>query len=374
MGFSTVETLLDEASQNMAAGNMSRNSRGSMGQKAGSAMRVVKPSSTNNSPRNSATLGRRMTDGAYRRRLAMLEQGTRDVVPFVTNHGLQQPSLPSNRPVSWHPNSQAPQSYQVYQQPIQADNLYQMFNYQPSPIVYSSYNSPSSSFSPELGYIYGYEQQQQQQQQPQILQNRHSYHTSNYAPQQPTLLSQPIQQQSQDADPSMYSHFDWNTFAAQGFEDASTTPPTPENFLPIQHPEPSFQEDAIPYQPLDDADEGEELIGLGLYDAPEAKSPQSDPQLDNYRALMMAQMMGTPYRRPEPTGKGLKLEETWAPPASEDGDDSDQDGEGDDEQEVTAPQVDASSFQGNNSILPSNAGYFVPSQQDMHAFNTTGWL
>jgi hypothetical protein len=50
---------------------------------------------------------------------------------------------------------------------------------------------------------------------------------------------------------------------------------------------------------------------------------------------MLSQLFGTGYRRPEPTGKGLKLEETWAPPASDDGEDSDQDGEADEEEEKT---------------------------------------
>lgn len=170
---------------------------------------------------------------------------------------------------------------------------------------------------------------------------------------------------------SLYAQ-DWNYFAAHGFEDSSTTPPTPENFLPIQHPEPSFQEDAIPYQPLDDADDGEELIGLGLYDTPETKSPQSDPQLDNYRALMMAQMMGTPYRRPEPTGKGLKLEETWAPPAAEDDEESDKDGEGDDEEEEESIPEEVVLPQGNAMVQPQYATY--PQQPTMHSYGGATWF
>ena len=142
----------------------------------------------------------------------------------------------------------------------------------------------------------------------------------------------------------MYSHFEWNNFATNGFEGSSTAPPTPDNFLPIQHPEPAFStEESIPYQPLEDVESGgEELIGMGLYDNPDPiKTSSLDPQLDSYRALMMSHLMGPSHRKTESTGKGLKLEETWEPPVSddEDADDEDQDGEGEDDdiEEVPRP-------------------------------------
>jgi hypothetical protein len=77
LGYTTVEMLLDDVSKQMASSNLSRYSRGSAGQKTGGSMRIVKPNSASNSPRGSAGLGRRrtvMTDGAYRRRLAMIDQ------------------------------------------------------------------------------------------------------------------------------------------------------------------------------------------------------------------------------------------------------------------------------------------------------------
>jgi hypothetical protein len=148
----------------------------------------------------------------------------------------------------------------------------------------------------------------------------------------------------------MYLPFDWRNSATNGFE-SSTAPPTPESeiFLPIQHPESVFPaDDAIPYHSLSDPEpEGEILQGLGLYDAPEISKPlPSAHQFDNYHALVMSQLLGAAYRKPEveQTGKGLKLEETWTPPSDheEDADDevedeeSNQDGEGDlDEQPVT---------------------------------------
>lgn len=168
----------------------------------------------------------------------------------------------------------------------------------------------------------------------------------------------------------MYSHFDWNNFAVNGFEHASTAPPTPENFLPIQHPEPTFPaEESIPYHPLDDSDDGEELIGMGLYDTPEpAKAPSSDPQLDNYRSLMMSHLLGA-GRRVEPTGKGLKLEETWNPPPSDDededeDDDDERDGEGESDDE------DATEQTASIAITTNEPASTVQTQ----SYDRSGWL
>ena len=165
----------------------------------------------------------------------------------------------------------------------------------------------------------------------------------------------------------MYSHFDWNSFAVNGFDNSSTAPPTPENFLPIQHPEPTFPaEESIPYHPLSDSDDGEELIGMGLYDTPEpAKTLSSDPQLDNYRSLMMSHLLGV-GRRVEPTGKGLKLEETWNPPPSDDEeeDDDEQDGEGESDEEYSAEQSTSIPTSTNE---PANA---VQTQ----SYDRSGWL
>jgi len=289
-----------------------------------------------------------MADGAYRRRLAMIDQNS-VAGAFISNDGLQIPTQAA-RPVSWHPASHmAPQQHYQPSYPVQQPNInaqYQMYDFSPTPAVYSGYTSPSSTFSPLSAPDNGYEQ-------PQYFQNQqNTYNTNpNYsAPQQPNLC-QATQNfavsSGGNMDPSMYSHFDWNNFAIHGFEKSTTAPPTPENFLPIQHPDPSFPaEESIPYHPLaDDEPEGEELIGMGLYDTPEvAKTPSLDPHLDNYRSLMMSQLAGSRYQRPESAGKGLKLEETWTPPSEdedEDEDDDERDGEGEDDDEPVAVQQNA---------------------------------
>ena len=338
----------------------------------GGSMRIVKPSSANNSPRSSMSLGRRrtvMNDGAYRRRAAMMDQSLLAASGYISNDGLQHPPQQrSSRPVSWHPASHLmPQQYQQsYNIPTpDPNNQYNLFTLPSTPAVHSGYASPDSTFSPLSVPYTGYEQHQ-------CFQNPPPMPTPEYLNQpqfvQPYANLFPLA--AQDTDPSMYSHFDWNNFATNGFVN-STAPPTPDNFLPIQYPEPAFPaEEAIPYHSLEDneSDDGEELIGMGLYDTPEfSKSSLADPQLNSYRAMMMSQLAGSGYALPrklESEGKGLKLEETWTPPSDIfEEDDDEQDGEGEKEE----PEV---KFE-TSAALPQQSHEYYLSHQ---AYSRAGWL
>ena len=401
LGYSTVETLLEDVSRQMATSNLTRYSRGSGGQKGGGSMRVVKPNSTSNSPRGSIGLGRRRTvmDGLYRRRIPMADQNTVTSEAFNSNEAPHIPTR-SNRPVSWHPSSHlAPQPICYSAPPVPASNEFRIFDLPQTPAVYSGYTSPASTFSPLSMPFTGYNQQQMP----------YSDVTTTYPSNPSYAISQAssFAQQSQsyetpaaeNMDQSMYSHFDWSNFATNGFETSTTAPPTPENFLPIQRPDPTFPaEESIPYHPLSDTEsEGEEiLVGMGLYDSPEVtKTPASDPQLDNYRTLMMSQLLGPAYRQTEPTGKGLKLEETWNPPVSDDeeddDDDDEQDGEGDDDDDdeptMTEPNnngehaTSVQTAQSDSTMEGSqllNLGNFLPdavqSKFSTHDYDRNGWL
>lgn len=84
-------------------------------------------------------------------------------------------------------------------------------------------------------------------------------------------------------------------------------------------------EHSNPYQPMEEKEEeGEILVGMGLYDTPE--KCQDDPQLNNYRSTVTS-LLGSTFRPKEPTGKGLTLEQAWQPPPPSD------DGEEDAEEE-----------------------------------------
>jgi len=272
--------------------------------------------------------------------MAAVDQRSGNMVP---NDSLHIPAK-SNRPVSWHPSSKIgphPIYHSSYPMPyLNTPNDFQIFDFPPTPAAYSGYASPSSSFSPISAPFTGYDEQYP------YLDSSVPY-TSNRNPAQDghvdgQQMGHYTSTPSDNTDSAFYSHFDWNSFAANGFE-RSTAPPTPENFLPIQHPDPTFPTDeSIPYHSLSDSpqeDDGEILCGMGLYDSPDVgKTAAFDPQLDNYRSSMMSQLLGPTYRR-EPMGKGLKLEETWNPPPSDDeNDDKDEeeDGEGDEDEDIMA--------------------------------------
>ncbi|KOS19228.1 hypothetical protein ESCO_000460 [Escovopsis weberi] len=110
------------------------------------------------------------------------------------------------------------------------------------------------------------------------------------------------------------SGLDWNGFVMQGYD--TTSPPTPDTFLTAmtttQLPQPAITE-AYYQTPDEPEDDGEILVGMGLYD----DKREEDPQLNNYR-YTVSSLLGTTFRPQEPRGKGLKLEETWEPPKSDD--------------------------------------------------------
>lgn len=114
---------------------------------------------------------------------------------------------------------------------------------------------------------------------------------------------------------------------------------------------------------------------MGLYDAPEvAKTPSSNPELDNYRALMMTGFLGTGYGKVESTGKGLKLEETWNPPPSDDEDDDDeddddeQDGEGEDDDQPPAREQPVVAAVPQQHIIQTQTNFST------HGYGGPGWL
>lgn len=239
-----------------------------------------------------------------------------------------QPTQRPARPVSWHPSTylQPPHlQYQLQQQPIyplstpnmytdQHDGYFSQPHFSPMMTSYSNNTSPSSTFSPlPLGYS-AVEPSQYPASDGWDLPHKptHNYATNDYqnVPEMFPNLNTPKEQ-------NIPSHgLDWNSFIMHGF--SNTSPPTPEAFLQARQSQPAVSEDAVPYQPLEEPEEeGEILVGMGLYDAPEKCG--EDPQLNNYRTTVSS-LLGSTFHHPEPRGKGLTLEETWEPPKSEDED------------------------------------------------------
>ncbi|KAK5658519.1 hypothetical protein OQA88_1911 [Cercophora sp. LCS_1] len=348
------DAMLDELSRQLAAANNSRRlSRGTGSQRMGNAMRIVKPGSANNSPRSSMLPARRRTlIGEHQRPHLQPVEASYLPTPTPELHkelGYEPEQRPA-RPVSWHPSSQ-----QLSQQYCQQTMSYAFNNYKeaeiynsyqqlpPTPTVYSGYTSPCSTFSPlSLPYSSAPSQQYYSPTSQTLSQPQQPQHTQQQLP-TPVYQQSPIRstgsavQSSEMAylpapkvSNSSLSSLDWDTFAAQGF-DKYAAPPTPEDFVPNPpartiETTPTKLPVEEPFKPMemeDDESEGEILYGMGLYDAPE-----QDSVLDFHRSAVFS-LLGGQY--PEPTGKGLKLEEGWEPPVSDDEDEAD--GEGDEQDE-----------------------------------------
>ncbi|KAK4127832.1 hypothetical protein N657DRAFT_641882 [Parathielavia appendiculata] len=297
------------------------------------------------------------------------------------------------RPLSWHPSSQgAPSSQHLnsndcamlhpYPPHGDIDMLASLQHLPPTPVgVYSGYTSPAESFSPlSLPYSSFSSSSRpfcspvsqpvpipQQQQQP-----TPAFHPANpcadYPPSTASLAEIPYL-------PPLYGAGENGPLAWEAYQPypANTAPPTPEDLacgaLPITRPmvdtifhqqqqqqqQPPAEQEPLTQQttyrqPLiihDDDNinnsdgEGEILYGMGLYDAPDHGKEPSSKTL--HRSVVLSLLGGT--RDPEDDGEeneeednsgkglGLKLEDAWEPPASEDeGEDEERGGQGEDEE------------------------------------------
>ncbi|KAI0157424.1 hypothetical protein GGR57DRAFT_66536 [Xylariaceae sp. FL1272] len=321
------DPILDELSRQLMIQEPNRRvSRPSNGQRQPGAMRVVKPRSANNSPQN--IMARRRTllndDSIARRRQHAFDQAilqhVHDEASGYTAH--QDPVKRSHRPVSWHPSSQHGDVHQMQMQIPQANFSQYMMpmptqyhqkdlfsTYQtlpPTPAVYSEQTSPISGISP-VSLPFG---------------------TTTHSTMVPAYVQLPSNGLGANESPDFSQPFptytdqtayNWNTYSSQGLQ-SCTAPPTPDDFQAAQQTHTIPAEESIPYQPLEESeDEGEILVGMGLYDPP--SKADNDPTLDHYRRTT-SQLLGTTFRG----GNGWKLEESWEPPASDD-DEDDEDAE-----------------------------------------------
>lgn len=262
------------------------------------------------------------------------------------------PPKQTTRPVSWHPScihqqfvpqppSPQHQHHQQHQYLQHQNATYavpnsslfgadytEMYGGQPqfSPMMtsYSNDTSPSSTFSPLP--MFPASDQVQSAQGAEWNGSQKSGSAYNFGENLSLTEPLPALHNQVNTGNAGVSELDWNSFIMQGFN--NTTPPTPEAFSQTRQP-PVMPQGSILYDPLDEPEEeGEILVGMGLYDTPD--KVREDPQLNNYRSTVSS-LLGSPYRQQEPKGKGLKLEETWEPPAKTDHDADDDEDEGDDD-------------------------------------------
>ncbi|KAL6704277.1 hypothetical protein ACN47E_008341 [Coniothyrium glycines] len=254
-----------------------RISRTSISQPSCRPARVEKPKSHQNSPR---TMERRKTT-TENKLYATLDDHYKMMFGIAPEESIEdRPQL--SRPVSWHPSSA---QFQSSRPTKDLDGMPQQSRqHQHSPSGMSYHGSDFYSLSTRNSML-----------EPMPNVSNHSTGHRNH-------------RYSED------SHYSWLSGAQQtpSHVISAVTPPSSEHlpwylqqwalknqayasqnesndFLPIQHP---GEHDVVM------EDEGEKLVALGLYDAPE-------PSL-SWGGLV------------EGTGKGLKLEETWQPPEDED--------------------------------------------------------
>ncbi|KAI0866227.1 hypothetical protein F4860DRAFT_500210 [Xylaria cubensis] len=330
-----------------------RISRHLSGQRTPGAMRVVKPSSANNSPQTMMARRRTMVNDTNqaRRRQQALDQALQQQIQNTSYYMAHQDQAKRNggRPVSWHPSSHLPDTQQQMHMQIPQVDFSQFVtamptpyhakecfigyqNLPPTPAAYSGHTSPISGFSPLL-IPYGPTSQSTAMpayvSESWIPTTQAASDCFNQSGSPGAMEPFPAYNNSQPA-------FDWHTYSPQEFP-SCTAPPTPDECLGLQQPQAVPSEESIPYQPLEEPEneeeEGEILVGMGLYDLP--SKADTDPELDHYR-MTTSHLLGTTYR----SGKGWKLEEAWEPPASDDEDgDEDADGEesGEEPESIESP-------------------------------------
>ncbi|KAG7419024.1 hypothetical protein LZL87_000628 [Fusarium oxysporum] len=326
------DTMLDDHTQQIACSQASRRfSRGSSGQRSGGAMRVTKPSSANNSPRSSGFMARRktlMNDGNSQRR----QQQIMEHLATFCDVESQQPAPRSSRPVSWHPGSYGQQPYVQAQQPAYALTTSHL------PTDHQDLHGNYAHYSPTMGstscgtspLAFSHLPLPYQSTDNMTYNPYHGTNVPHHSPAASMVLpGRQLPVISAPAEATDSNGWDWNTFIMHGI--GSTTPPTPETLPQTQLSQPAVSEDPH-YQALEDAaeEDSEILVGMGLYDTPEKYN--EDPQLNNYRSTVSS-LLGSSFRTHEPQGKGLKLEETWEPPKSDEEDEDDDEDEDEDEEQ-----------------------------------------
>ncbi|KAI1262244.1 hypothetical protein F5Y18DRAFT_164965 [Xylariaceae sp. FL1019] len=321
------DAILDELSRHWIIPEPNNQiSRPSNGQRQSGVMRVVKPRSANNSPQSMQARRRTLwnDNNIARRRQHALDQANlqhvQDNASCYTAH--QEPVKRSHRPVSWHPSSHHGDVHQMQMQIPQANFSQYMMpmptpyhqkdvfsGYQtlpPTPAVYSEQTSPISGISP-ISHPFGTTVHSTTV--PAYVQLQSNHFDANESPD----FSQSFPTYNDQ------TSYNWNTYLTPGLQ-SCTAPPTPDEFQTAQQIHPIPSEESIPYQPLEESeDEGEILVGMGLYDSP--SKVDNDPTLDHYRRTT-SQLLGATFR----SGQGWKLEESWEPPASDD-DEGDEDAE-----------------------------------------------
>ncbi|KAH0547542.1 hypothetical protein FGG08_000267 [Glutinoglossum americanum] len=345
-----LESIIDDVAKEMAFSEIVRRQfrdscspSASYGQKNGAVSRITKPASAGNSPRR---VGRRKS---------MLPESTSRTRSTLYNHFENMFNLTSSkdrlpqeavatRPVSWQPTSRqghwAPlhQAHDTSLLEMLTDYRFSTGSFgltylgepeMSSLLPYSNPVSPHSPILPSDDPFQLYDQQVYGLTDTCYTQEAEYLHSDIQYPPQILPSPLPVQgtQMTPDGPSDQYlllanSQQDWSQFVYGSGAFFPPTPPQPQSHtpFPVQPLTPSAQTEADPpSQPNFELQGGtKELVGMGLYDAPDSSTPALEP--DDYRNSFISTLS---YLDQDCPGKGLKLEETWKPAESDDDDDDD---------------------------------------------------
>ncbi|KAI9779698.1 MAG: hypothetical protein M1839_007196 [Geoglossum umbratile] len=351
-----IDSVIDDVSRQLAFSKMIRRQfrdscspAASYGQRNGMASRVMKPTSAGNSPSR-----------VDRRRTMFLEPTSR-TRSTLYNHFENMFNLTSSkdgftpetpRPVSWQPTSQ--QGYWGPSHQIHHNSLNEIsMDYQfptgsldltyleepeaPSSFPYSNPVSPLAPIPPSEVPFPLYGEQIYGLPDTCYIQQDEVVHSDVRYPMQVTSDPLPLQATQTLNDgpfdqclPLDDSQQDWSQFVYGSGAFFPSTPPS-QNSLPLQSPLPLAQARADSSLQSNPESHGgtKELVGMGLYDAPDSSTPALEP--DDYRNSIISTLS---YLDQDCPGKGLKLEETWKPAESDEDDDDGDDDDDDDDKET----------------------------------------
>ena len=339
-----VDAMLFDVSNRMARAQLARqiSSSSSFRERAS---RVLKPNSVGNSPQNPQRRRTVTAQTTARRRSDMYNQSNPTPRPGAEPQpGHPSWSMSNVRPVSWHPSSMGVNRSSVWATSARTSSYEpqtrnSMVGYQtvamnglPTPMTQPDLNAnfPVDPFFSLDGSCIPYQQQiPQQPQQPMPLPQGYD----------PTGLSLDTSYQPYvpSSDPSYHLEFPTvplsgayptcspMSYATQTWAESLsafptyTAPPTPD-FLPIQNPSDMWQ-GAVASRLT--KPRSKELVGMGLYDSPDRHSFSLDSAPDSHGGGDGSCCAADPQH--EALGKGLKLEETWQPPAEEEEEEEEED-------------------------------------------------
>ncbi|KAI9678608.1 MAG: hypothetical protein M1817_005665 [Caeruleum heppii] len=354
-----MHVLLEDMSRQMASSRLVRrsSSRQAAGPSTGTMRRtprsdrISKATSAGNSPRD---LDRRRSV-AYdtrARQMPLMTRHSNHGYPLQQRHDLGHLLSMQDRPLSWHPSQRLHDSQPVPaipSLPPQTDsarwswmssNAYSAFNGSPAPSLYpcSDSFSPVIPMSPLNGPFDDSEQFSLPNSHLDLLSHAEEGFEGPWlaGQEEPKLgaLYGGYGTSIEEDLPSNDPRAQWSCYAPVP-DDISSAPLFSDDFLPIQHPEPVKTTDPQrPFSSSQPQPEKGELIGMGLYDAPE-REPTPDPELQLYRQQLHG-LFGASASTNAVAGRGLKLEETWTPQveAEELGDES---GEEENEENESLP-------------------------------------